>query len=219
MKTNRIALASATVVAVGSTLVTAAGAASSPAFISGQIVAVSGSTFTISTSLSPTGKSKVSVGSKTTMSEQKTGTLSNLKKGVCVSAAGTTSGTKITATRISITSSCANRPATGGPRGGGGGAGGVNPNLPANAGFAIGTVSSRSGSTVVVKTQTGSTTVIVSSKAQIMTGVNVKSSALKLKLCAFVRGTSSDGEKSVQAELVQLNPPVNGTCTGPRGRP
>jgi hypothetical protein len=217
MKTNRISLAAATVIAVGSTLATAAGATSSPAFISGQIVTVSGSTFTISTSLSPTGKSKVSVGSKTTMSQQKTGSLSNLKKGVCMSASGTTSGTKITATRISITSSCADRP-TGGPRGGGGGAGG-NPNLPANAGFAIGTIGSRSGSTLVVKTQTGSTTVIVNNKTQIMKSVNVTSSALKLKLCAFVRGTSSDGEKSVQAELVQLNAPVNGTCTGPRGRP
>jgi hypothetical protein len=214
MKTDRIALAAATVVAAGSTLATAAGAASSQGFISGPIVAVSGSTFTVSTSLSPTGKSKVSVGSKTTMSEQKTGSLSDLKKGACVSASGTKSGTKITATRISVTSSCANRP-SGGPRAGGG----ANPNLPANAGFAAGTISSKSGSTLVVKTQTGSSTVVVAGKAQILKSVKVTRSALKLKLCAFVRGTSSDGEKSVQAQLVQLSATVNGSCVGPRGRP
>jgi hypothetical protein len=213
MKTNRIALAAATVAAAGSALATAAGAASSPAFFSGPIAAVSGSTFTVSTSLSPTGKSRVSVGSKTTMSEQKTGSLSDLKKGLCVSASGTTSGAKITATRISITPSCANRPGTG-PRGAGG-----NPNLPANAGLAIGTISSRSGSTLVVKTQTGSSTVIIDSKTQITKSVKVTRSALKLKLCAFVRGTSSDGQKSVQAQLVQLSPAVNGSCVGPRGRP
>jgi hypothetical protein len=214
MKTNRITLAATTVVAVGSTLATAAGAASSQAFISGPIAAVSGSTFTVTTSLSPTGKSKVSIGSKTTMSEQKTGSLSDLKKGICVSASGTKSGAKITATRISIMSSCTDRPGSGGPRGGGG-----NPNLPANAGFATGTISSKSGSTLVVKSQNGSSTVVVNSKTQVMKSVKVTTSALKLKLCAFVRGTSSDGQKSVQAQLVQLNTAVNGTCTGPRGRP
>jgi hypothetical protein len=214
MKTDRIALAAATVVAAGSTLATAAGAASSQGFISGPIVAVSGSTFTVSTTLSPTGKSKVSLGSKTTMSEQKTGSLSDLKKGVCVSASGTKSGTKITATRISVTSSCANRP-SGGPRPGGG----FNANLPANVGFATGTISGKSGSSLVVKTQTGSSTVVVNSKTQVTKSVKVTSSALKLKLCAFVRGTSSDGQKSVQAQLVQLTATVNGACTGPRGRP
>ncbi|MDQ1726732.1 MAG: hypothetical protein QOK14_777 [Frankiaceae bacterium] len=214
MKTDRIVLAAATVVAAGSTLATAAGAASSQGFISGPIVAVSGSTFTVSTSVSPTGKSKVSVGSKTTMSEQKTGSLSDLKKGVCVSASGTKTGTKIVATRISVTSSCANRP-TGGP----GTGGGFNPNLPANAGFAVGTISSKSGSTLVVKSQTGSSTVVVLVKAQITKSVKVTRSALTLKLCAFVRGTTSDGQKSVQAQLVQLSAAVNGSCAGPRGRP
>jgi hypothetical protein len=214
MKANRIALAAATAVAAGSTLATAAGAASSQGFVSGPIVAVSSSTFTVSTSLSPTGKSKVSVGTKTTMSEQKTGSLSDLKKGVCVSASGTKNGAKIAATRISIMSSCTTRP-TGGP----GAGGGFKPNLPANGGFAIGTISSKSGSTLVVKGQTGSSTVVVNSKAQIVKSVKVTSSALKLKLCAFVRGTTSDAQKSVQAQLVQLSAAVNGACTGPRGRP
>lgn len=52
------------------------------------MTAVSGATFTLKTPLSPTGSSKVHVGSTTVITEQATGTRADLKKGVCATAIG-----------------------------------------------------------------------------------------------------------------------------------
>ncbi len=189
----------------------AAAAAPVSGFVSGMITSVKGATFTVSTTVSPTGQSKVTVGSKTTISEQETGARSDVKKGVCLTATGTKKGSTVTATRVSIAPKCAVsrvRPGGRGPRRPGGG----NFRPPANLGFAFGTVSGVSGSTVTVKSRQGSTAVVLSEKTVITRTVSVGTSALKAKLCAFVRGTSSDGGVTVQALQVQLSQPVRGTC-------
>ena len=68
----------------------------------GPIVSVQGTTFTLTTSLSPSGKSKVTVG-KATITEQSTAPRSSLKVGACVSATGArNSKGVVAATRITI---------------------------------------------------------------------------------------------------------------------
>ncbi len=189
----------------------ASGATPVTGFVSGMISSVSGSTFTVSTAISPTGRSKVVVGSKTAISEQEPGTRSDVKKGVCVTANGTKKGSTVTATRVSIApTGAATRFRPGGrvPRRPGGGA--FRP--PANLGFAFGTVSRVSGSAVTVKARQGSTTVVLTGKTQISRTVAAGMSAVKPKLCAFVRGTSADRGVTVEAEQVQLSQPVRGTC-------
>ena len=79
---------------VGSCLVAAAlvltgvAAAASPVSgsISGPVVSVKGSTFTVTTSLSPTGKSTVSLGKSAVITAQETLTQSALKTGLCAMA-------------------------------------------------------------------------------------------------------------------------------------
>lgn len=195
-------------VALGADVAT--GASPVSGFVSGMITSVKGSTFTVSTTVSPTGKSKVSVGSKTTIVEQEPGTRSDVKKGVCAMATGTKKGSVVTATRLSIRGRCAvpnGRPGGAGRRPG---SGSLTP--PANLGFAFGTVSKVDGSTVTVKARQGSTTVALTGKTQITRTVVVHMSAVKVKLCAFVRGTSSDGGVTVQAQQVQLSQPFGGGC-------
>ena len=68
----------------------------------GPVVSVKGTTFTITTSLSPSGKSQVSAGSAT-ITEQATAPRSSLKVGACVMATGAkNSKGVVTATRITI---------------------------------------------------------------------------------------------------------------------
>ncbi len=212
----------------------AAGAASAAAPVQGSIVgpitSVKGKTFTVKTSLSPTGASKVTVGSKTTITEQQAGNLADLRTGVCVMATGTKKGSVVTASRIALSpvvkGKCNGGFGGGGrPRGsyrpgagaGGGPGGGSRPpgfTRPANFGFAFGAISAVKGSTLTVHSnQTGTTTVKVSSKTTITRTATVGSNAIAVKLCAFVRGTSSDKGVTVAAQNVSLSKPGATGCT------
>ena len=164
----------------------------------------------------------MTVGKQATVVEQKTGTRSDLKKGVCVAATGTTKNKVIDATRISITGlkTCTNpfrgqRP---------GGTGGTPPRpgngngfqRPANFGAAFGTITAVKGSTLTVKGVRGTTTVALGGKTAISETATVGTSALAKNLCAFVFGTSSDKGVTVQATTVDLSKPVQGSCQSPR---
>jgi Domain of unknown function (DUF5666) len=230
---------------IGSSVVAAAclltGAASAAApvsgSISGPVVSVKGSTFTVTTTLSPTGKSTVSVGKATTITAQETLTSSALKAGACVMASGQKNSKGVVAAqRISLTEpvkgACTRsftfgrgggRPGggtgtppagTGGQGAPGGGSGGFG-NF-ANFGFAFGSISSLKGDTLTVKgTLNGkavTTTVTVSSKTQISKTAKVAASAIAVKDCAFVRGTSADKGVTVTAQNVSLTKPTATGC-------
>jgi hypothetical protein len=213
-------------------LVPAAASAAAPVqgSLFGPVIAVKGTTFTITTSLSPSGKSAVSAGSAK-VTEQKAAPQSSLKAGACVVASGTrnTKGV-VAATRITISQpvkgSCtngragagANRPtppAGGTPRTGGG--------FPGNGGFAVGSVTKVKGSTLTVKGSFGgasrTTTVTVSSKTSLLRTVTVKPSSIEVKMCAFIQGTSADKGKTVKATSVALSAETKGTCTNTFRRP
>ena len=102
------------------------------------------------------------------------------------------------------------RPAggSGPPKGNGGFAG---------FGFATGAITEIKGSTLTLHGQRGSASVTVSAKAQLTKTVSVGASAIKVKVCAFVRGTSSDKGITVAAQDVGLSKPGPGGCT-PRFR-
>lgn len=206
----------------------------------GPVVSVKGSTFTITTTLSPNGKSIVSAGSAR-ITEQTTAPRSALKVGACVMATGAkNSKGVVTAQRISISApvkgTCGgnffraggtggNRPAN--PRAGGtrppGGGGGFQGS--ANFGFAFGAVTKLSGSTLTVKgtdfrtSKATTTTVSFSSKTTLSETKTITAADIALKTCAFVRGTSTDKGKTVEATDVALTPEANGTCTPGFRRP
>jgi hypothetical protein len=197
--------------------------------VSGPITSVKGARFTLTTTLSPTGTSTVSVGSKTVITEQVPGTIADVKKGACVTALGQKSATgTIAATRITLTQpvkgQCTGgfgrrpgggRPPNAPPRGSGAGrpsgrfGGGF-----ANFGFAFGEVSAAKGDTVTVKGSQGSTTVALSKKTQVGEVKRLGSAAIDPKLCAFVQGTSGNRGVTVAATAVGLSKPVSGSCTG-----
>jgi hypothetical protein len=195
--------------------------------IAGPITAVEGVTFTVETTLSPTGKAKVSVTPAVMITEQTTGTRADLKKGVCVMAIGRKSKTVVAARRITINGAgarcgAARRFGRGRPPGAGnrrppgsGGGGGFN---PANFGFAFGTISKVEGATFTVKGRTGATVVKVSPQTQIGRVVDVEPRAIAVKLCAFVFGTSSDRGVTVKAQSVSLSKPRAGSCGFDRRR-
>jgi Domain of unknown function (DUF5666) len=211
----------------------------------GPVVAVTGKTFTLTTPANlnvPKNRSTVTVVSSTVITEQKAATRTSLKKGVCVSALGTRNSKGVVAAqRVTLTKpvkgACdtgfgrgGRRPGTPGggsgtppsggqrPPGGGGAFGGS-----ANFGFAFGTITAVKGSTLTVKgtrgTTTTTTSVTVSAKTQIAQTLRVAVSAIEVKLCAFVRGTSSDKGVTVKAQSVALSTPTaNGCTTGFRQR-
>jgi hypothetical protein len=200
--------------------------------ISGTIVSVKGTTFTLRTSSSPTGKSTVSVGSAT-ITEEIGALRSSLKAGACVMATGTrNSKGVVAATRITISAPVNGE--CGGGFGGRGGAtgrtgpppgsqGGSGQRPPGgfggngNVGFAFGAVTKVTGSTLTVKGSFGqttrTTTVTVSSKTALLRTIRAKASAIKVNLCAFVRGTSNDEGATVKATNIALSPQTNGACT------
>jgi hypothetical protein len=220
----RSALRITAVVAVSFVTFAGTAAAASPVSgsISGPITAVKGKTFTVKTTLSPTGASKVSVGSKTTISERVDGSRTDLKKGACIMASGTKSGSAVAATRVSLFSSTngrctggfgGNRPSGSRPPGSArppGGSGGFS--RPANFAFAFGQITAVKGSTLSVKGFNGTTKVNVSSKTSVSKTADVGMSEVKTKLCAFVFGTSSDKGVTVQAQNVSLTTSVGGKC-------
>lgn len=189
----------------------------------GPIVSVKGTTFTLTTLLSPTGKSLVTAaGARIT--EEAAAPRSSLKVGACVMAnGGKNAKGVVAATRISITSaskgSCTRpfvRGTGNGQRGPGSGqppSGGVVRPKSGSFGFAFGQVAKIAGATLTVKGPTGSTTVTVSSKTALTHVVTIKASALATKTCAFVRGTSTDKGVTVKATNVAITPERNGSCT------
>ena len=224
----------ALLVAAAAALAAATSAAAAPVqgSISGPVTTVKGSTFTVKTTLSPTGSSKVTVGSKATVIEQQAGTTADLKKGMCVTAMGTKTKSTVAAQRVSlrpaVKGSCSTGfrrgggsggppgggtrpPGSGGGSGGGGGGSGFSP--PANFGFAFGQITGVKGSTLTVKGFNGTTTVTVSGKTAITKTVEVGPSAIAVKMCAFVNGTSTNKGVTVTASNVSLSKPVSGSCT------
>jgi len=191
----------------------------------GPVVSVKGTTFTLTTSLSPTGKSLV-IATGARITEEMTAPRSSLKAGVCVMANGSKNAKGVVAaTRVSITSPakgpCAlfgrptgQRPANGKPP-----SGGFGPPKSGAFGFAFGQVTKIAGSTLTVKGATGSTTVTLSSKTALTHLVTIKPSAITTKTCAFVRGTSTDKGKTVKATDVSLTPEHNGSCSSGFRRP
>ncbi len=205
----------------------------------GPIVSVQGTTFTLTTSLSPSGKSTVTVG-KATITEQGTAPKSSLKVGACVAATGARGKNGVVAaTRITITEPVKGQCGAG--FGGGRGSGpprtgtvprtGTTPSPPggfgggANFGFAFGSVTKVSGSTITVKgrsfgsTKATTTTVTVSAKTSLDQTLTVNASAIKVKMCAFVRGTSPDKGLTVKATNIALTPETNGKCASGFRRP
>jgi Domain of unknown function (DUF5666) len=230
-------------VAIGALLVLApAASAANPVSgsVFGPVVSVNGSTFTITTSLSPSGKSLVSAGSAR-ITEQAAVARSALKVGACVMATGAkNSKGVVAATRIGL--SAAVKGKCGGGFGFGRGTGGTATRPPGtgtppanggggfqrsgNFGFAFGSVTKVSGSTLTVKgtdfrtKKATTTTVTVSAKTTISETKAVKAADVKTKMCAFVRGTSTDKGVTVKASNVALTPETNGSCTnGFRGGP
>jgi Domain of unknown function (DUF5666) len=191
----------------------------------GPVVAVKGSTFTITTSLSPSGKSLVTVGSAR-ITEQATASRSSLKAGACVAVSGTRNAKGVVAaTRISVSEPVKGQCQNGFRRRG------ARPIRPANGqqppagslrrsgtiGFAIGSIAKLSGSTLTVKGRgsgTTTTTVTVSAKTLLTHTVSAKASAVTTKLCAFVQGTSADKGVTVKATAITLTPRTNGQCVG-----
>ena len=203
----------------------------------GPVVSVSGSTFTITTSLSPTGRSKVS-DSSAKVTEQTAAPRSSLKAGACVQATGSrNSKGVVAASRITISTpvggSCTNGFAGRGgnrPNGGTPPSGSRTPppggfSRGGNFGFAFGSVTKVSGSTITVKgkkfgsSATQTTTVTVSSKTSLLHTATVKTSAITVKMCAFVNGTSTDKGVTVKATRIALTPETKGTCTNGFRRP
>lgn len=227
-------------VAAALVLVPAASAASPvQGSLFGPVVSVKGATFTITTSLSPSGKSLVSAGSAK-ITEQAAAPRSSLKVGACVVANGArnTKGV-VAATRITISQpvkgSCTNGfvrggrtggnrpPGTTPPTGGQRPPGGFGGNT--SFGFAFGSVTKVSGSTLTVKgtpsfRSTKRTTIVtVSSKTSLMQTITVAASAITVKTCAFVNGTSTDKGVTVKATRVALTPETKGACTNGFRRP
>jgi len=233
---RRTVIAGASALAVALALSSAASAAAPvTGSISGPVTSVKGSTFTMTTSLSPTGKSTVTVGKSTTITTEETLTSSALETGLCAMATGQKNSKGVVAAqRISISTPVKGKCTTGFARrgqrpGGGNGAppGGTGGQRPpgggnggfgnfANFGFAFGTIASAKGDTLSVKgTFNGkavTTTVTVSSKTQISKTVDVGASAIAVKDCVFVRGTSADKGVTVTAQSISLSKPTSTGC-------
>ena len=227
---------------VGALAVGGAATAATPVqgSISGSVTAVKGTTFTVQTPANlgvPKNRSQVSVASSTVITEQAAGKPSSIKKGLCATAIGTKNKKGVvTAQRVTLSAavkgSCAGgffgrgggggRPPTGTtptrPPGSGGngqrppGGGGFGSN--ANFGFASGTVTAVKGSTVSVKGTTGTTTFVLAKTTQIDQTLEVGVSAVKVKLCVFVNGTSADKGATVKATSIALTQPTANGCFG-----
>lgn len=200
----------------------------------GPVVSAKGTTFTITTSLSPNGKSVVSAGSAR-ITEQVTAPRSALKVGACVMANGSKNAKGVVAaTRISISAAvkgtcgggfafarggATNRPPRTGTRPPGGF------QRAGNFGFAFGQVTKLSGSMLTVKgtdfrtKKATTTTVSFSSKTTLSETKTIAASAVRTKMCAFVRGTSANKGETVKATDVSLTPETKGSCTNGFRRP
>lgn len=187
----------------------------------GPIVSVKGDTFTLTTKLSPSGRSLVSAGSAR-ITEQAPAARSDLKAGACVTAVGARSANGVVAaSRITIATIVKGRCAGGFAFRRDGGITHRPPRTPppggfrgnGTFGFAFGLVATLKGSTLTVKSPRGTTTVTISAKTTYVRTETVKASALEVKTCAFVRGTSTDKGVTVKAAEISITPETNGSCT------
>jgi hypothetical protein len=201
--------------------------------IAGPVTAVKGSTFTVKTTLSPTGSSRVHVAASTVITEQGAGTRADLKQGVCTTAIGSKNARGVVvAMRVMLSAPAkgqcgfgfgrrgrpnrppngTNRPPSGTnrpPNGGG----------FANFGIASGAITAVKGTTITVHGRQGNASFTLAAKAQITKTVRVTQGAIKVKLCAFVRGTSADKGVTVAAQDVALSKPAAGGCNSRFRRP
>jgi len=225
-------------------LAAATASAASPVrgFINGPVASVSGDTFVLTTTQVPGGKAKVAVSGKTAITQQVELEASSLKTGECVSAVGSKSAKgAIAAARITVSKPVGGAcgagfgGGAGGPRGArppraprpGAGAGARVPRpgsgrpfASGNFAFALGAITAVKGSTLTLHGRQGTSTVTVSASTQIGTVERVAASAIKAKLCAFVRGTSTDKGITVTAQSVSLSEPGRNGCGrvfAPRG--
>jgi hypothetical protein len=228
MNARRRAIAFTTIAALAAVIASVAIAASpSPVSgsIAGPVTSVNGRGFTVKTSLSPTGSSRISLSSKTTIRAQVAASRADLKKGACIMATGQRGKNGVvTATRISVTQPINAKCGGGfGPGNGPGGTqppAGSRPQPPANGGpppgrfgGAFGTIITVNGSNLTVKGPFGNTTVVVSPKSALTRTQGVGPSAIKVEQCAFVFGTSADRGVTVQAQNVNLSQPTSAGCT------
>jgi Domain of unknown function (DUF5666) len=206
----------------------------------GPVTAVEGKTFRLTTPANlpnpvPGNHSTVTVASSTVITEQKAATRKSVKKGLCASALGTRNSKGVVAAqRITLTKpvkgACdtgfgrrgrrpggSGTPPSGGPQPPGGSGGGGGFNGSGNFGFAFGTITAVKGSTLQVKgargTTTTTTTVTLSAKTQVAQTLRVGASAIRVELCAFVRGTSTDKGVTVKAQSISLTQPTANGCT------
>jgi Domain of unknown function (DUF5666) len=232
MKTARslwVAIAVTVVAAAAAGVATAAKPVSGT--IGGPVTAVSGQTFTLKSSLSPKGHAKIHVASKTVITQQVTGTHADLKKGACIVALGQKNKQGVVqAARVmlsppvkgSCTAGFGGRPGgtpglgAGQPPQGGGQPpqGSRPPGNSANFGFAAGAIAGVKGLVVTVHGRNGSTKVAVQAKTQIVKTATAGFSAVKVGLCAFVQGTSSDKGANVDAQNIRLFKPTSRGCIG-----
>jgi hypothetical protein len=218
--TRSIAVLAAAVLALAAATANAASVSGS---IAGPVTAVKGSSFKVKTSLSPTGTATVTVGKATRITEQVVAASSSLAKGACVAAIGTRTKAGVTARQITISAAtngqCTN--GFGGRRPGGGQPPSGQQQPPRSGGFAnfggaFGQIVGVAGKTLTVRGTRGSTAtttkVTVSSATRLLTTKEVAASAVAVKACAFVFGTSSDKGVTITAQRISLSQPVNGGC-------
>jgi hypothetical protein len=196
---------------------------------SGQVAAISGTTMQVQSQQA--GQVAVSWTSSTKFTHPVTTTLSAVKAGDCVvaTAPSGTSSTSFTATALTV-STPVNGQCGGGPGNGQRPSGFPSGQRPSgapsgaagrrNGAFATGTVSSVSGSTLVVAARqlgsNGSTTnrnITVGSQTKITTQQSTTSQSLKVGLCITAQG-SANSTGTVAASSVRISDPVNGQCTG-----
>lgn len=193
--------------------------------IAGPVTAVHGRSFTLRSSLSPTGTSSVQVGSSTRITKQVRASRAELRQGACVLATGRKDARGVVhADRVTISAPVAGRCRGGFARRGSGGPPAQGAQRPprfraqGTLGFAAGTIVSAAGSALTVRGRRGSTKVAISTRTQIVRTARVTLSALEIGLCAFVLGTSSDRGVHVTAQTVDVFKPGANGCVG-RTRP
>jgi len=191
----------------------------------GQVAAISGTTMQVQSPQA--GQVAVTWTRSTRFSHGVATTLSAVKAGDCViaTAASTTSGPSFTATAVSISAPVNGQRGGVGRRPSGQRPSGAPPSRfpsrsPAQGrpAFANGTVSSVSGSTMVIAARqpgsSGSTTnrsVTVDASTKITSEQATTSSALKVGLCVTAAG-GADSTGAVTATSVRLSDPVSGQC-------
>jgi hypothetical protein len=202
-----------------------------------MIAALSGTTMQVQSQQS--GQVAVSWSGSTTFTHTVSAALSTVKAGDCLTAAAATGATgsaaAFTAATVTVTAPVNGTCGTGF---GGGGAGGGTPRAggsgrpsgfpsggagrPAAGAFTTGTVSSVSGSEIVVSAQqrgaSGSssapTTVTVTTDAstKVTTVASTSSSSLQVGKCVTAQGTA-DSSGTVAATSVRITDPVSGQCS------